>query len=114
MRPRLVWAYRKPRRWSIDYLDTSPAMKNTVLNLGRGLFAWLLLSVCLLPANAQSAPAARPNDQTQPTSRSQHPLPERAPAVEEAPAIGEVVIDARGPIVTVYETIAGHTPEQRA
>jgi small-conductance mechanosensitive channel len=73
----------------------------------RGSKIVLLLALFSVNAAAQAAPAAATTE-AQP-SESTQPFP-----AEERPAPGQVLIEGRGPILTVYETVGGRTPEQRA
>ena len=78
-------------------------MKSRITILGGGKMILLLAALCLSPTahGAETTPEQPPS--------SAQPSPE-----ELEPERGEVVIDGRGPIVTVYETVAGRTPEERA
>jgi small-conductance mechanosensitive channel len=81
-------------------------MRNKIISV-RGGNLVLLLAMFWVNAAAQSAPPAattqaQPSDNTQPS------------AAEDIPQPGQVLIEGRGPILTVYETVAGHTPEERA
>ena len=71
------------------------------------LACWLLL-VCLLHADTHEEPANAPITQTSPSSSDQ------GSPKEEGTSPGQVVIEDHGPILTVYETVGGRTPEQRA
>jgi small-conductance mechanosensitive channel len=73
----------------------------------RGARIVLLLAVLCLNAAAQSAPPEPTTEAQPPESTEQFPA-------EERPAPGQVVIEGRGPILTVYETVGGRTPEERA
>jgi hypothetical protein len=81
------------------------AMEKRIITI-RGAKIVLLLAVFCLSAAAQSKPAAVTSEA--PPSESTQPFP-----AEERPAPGHVSIEGRGPILTVYETVAGHTPEER-
>jgi len=73
----------------------------------RGAKIVVLLALFCFSAAAQSAPPAATTEAQPAESTQESPLDER-------PAPAEVVIEGRGPILTVYETVAGHTPEERA
>ncbi|HXY06657.1 MAG TPA: hypothetical protein VEI52_02290, partial [Terriglobales bacterium] len=72
----------------------------------RGAKIVVLLALFCFSAAAQSAPPAATTEAQPAESTQESPLDER-------PAPAEVVIEGRGPILTVYETVAGHTPEER-
>jgi len=78
-------------------------MRNRIAILGGGKMILLLTVLCL-------SPAARGRE----TTPGQPPSSAPPPPEELQPEGGEVVIDGRGPIVTVYETVAGRTPQDRA
>jgi len=82
------------------------AMGKRIITI-RGARIVLLLAVFCVSAAAQSEPAAATTE-AQPSESS-----EQFPA-EERPAPGQVLIEGRGPILTVYETVGGHTPQERA
>jgi small-conductance mechanosensitive channel len=82
------------------------AMGKRIITI-RGAKILLFLAVFCLNAAAQSEPSAA-TTQAQPTEITQ-----QSPA-EEQPAPGRVVVEGRGPILTVYETVAGRTPQERA
>jgi len=73
----------------------------------RGAKIVVLLALFCFSAAAQSAPPAATTEAQPAESTQESPLDER-------PAPAEVLIEGRGPILTVYETVAGHTPEERA
>lgn len=68
----------------------------------------VLLLTCLLTTSAQQTPSNAPAVQASAPSSNQ-----KAPE-EEGPPPGEVMIEGRGPIVTVYETVGHLSPEERA
>ena len=83
-------------------------MKKRASGVSFGIALWLLLhSACLLSAIAQQNPVTLAPTQTQPASGSQE-----SPK-EDINAPGQVVIEGR-PILTVYETVGGLTPQDRA
>jgi small-conductance mechanosensitive channel len=73
----------------------------------RGGAIVLLLALFSLNAPAQTAPADATTEAQPSESTQQFPA-------EERPASGQVVIEGRGPILTVYETVGGRTPVERA
>ena len=82
-------------------------MKKRASGVSFGIALWLLLhSACLLSAIAQQNPVTLAPTQTQPASGSQE-----SPK-EDINAPGQVVIEGR-PILTVYETVGGLTPQDR-
>ena len=78
-------------------------MSNRITILGGGKMVLLFAALCLSPA----APGAE-------TTPAQPPSSAQSSPEELELERGDVVIDGRGPIVTVYETIAGRTPQDRA
>ena len=80
-------------------------MKTKTILVGFGSLVLLLSPVYFSLAAEQTPPAASTQNQSGNSQRS----PE-----EETPPPGQVVIEGRGPILTVYETVAGRTPEERA
>jgi len=72
----------------------------------RGSKIVLLLALFSVNAAAQTAPAAATTEAEPSESAQQFP--------EEQPGPGEVLIEGRGPILRVYETVGGRTPEERA
>src|SRR5271154_857420 len=83
------------------------AMKNKIIGICFALIVLLLLPVCLLSQTAQEKSSSKPTVQTQPDSS-----PQESPEEGAAPQ-GQVEIEGR-PILTVYETVTGRTPDQRA
>jgi small-conductance mechanosensitive channel len=81
------------------------AMRKKITILRGGKIV-LLLSVFCLSAAAYGTDAAQVQAQTSDSTQE-------SPA-EDVATPGQVVIEGRGPILTVYATVAGHTPEQRA
>ena len=84
-------------------------MKNRIIGICLGLFVLLLPPVCLPAENAQQESPAQPTAQAQ----AQPASAQQAPPDEEPTPPAQVTIEGR-PILTVYETITGRTPEQRA
>jgi small-conductance mechanosensitive channel len=83
------------------------AMKNKIIGICFGLVVLTLLPVCLRPQTVQEKAPTQPTAEAQPASGPQEP-PE-----EETTPHGLVVIEGR-PILIVYETVTGRTPDQRA
>lgn len=82
-------------------------MKYRIIGICFGVIVLLLLPVCLLPQTVSQESPAQPAPQAQSASSPEEALE------EETPPQGQVVIEGR-PILIVYETITGRTPDQRA
>jgi len=80
-------------------------MKNRLPTSSFGTLMLLLVLMVFSPAIAQTAPATT----TASPSENGPQSPE-----EENVQPGQVIIEGRGPILTVYETVAGRSPEERA
>ena len=80
-------------------------MNNRLVTSGFGTAMLLLALTAFPPAIAQTAPAT--------TEAAPSNIALQSPE-EENVQPGQVIIEGRGPILTVYETIAGRTPEERA
>jgi len=85
-------------------------MKRTI---GESFATIVFLSVVSLFPSTLRAQQATPANSTS-TQTPASKIADQTPPVDEGQPSGEVVIDARGPIVTVYETVTGRTPQQRA
>src|SRR5271165_5655755 len=83
------------------------AMKYRIIGICFGVIVVLLLPVCLLPQTVSQESPAQPAAQAQSASSPEEALE------EETPPQGQVVIEGR-PILIVYETITGRTPDERA
>jgi small-conductance mechanosensitive channel len=83
------------------------AMKSKIIGICLGIIAPMLLPACLLAQATQDEPQAQP---TAPAHRAGSP--QESPEEETTPQ-GQVIIEGR-PILTVYETITGRTPDERA
>jgi len=82
-------------------------MKKRANGVSFGIALWLVLhSACSLPALAQQNRVTPAPTQTQPASSQESPQ-------EDINSPGEVVIEGR-PILIVYETLGGLTPQDRA
>ena len=80
-------------------------MNRRITTVSFGVATCFIFLFCLLPVNAQDkqpVPSAPPANAVQ-----------ESPEEEGVPA-GQVVIEGRGPILTVYETVGGRSPQERA
>lgn len=84
-------------------------MKKRLVSLSLALLFWVLLdSLCPMSSLAQQ------NFSAPPATQNQHASPEPSLPVEGVAQPAQVTIEGRGPILTVFETVGGLTPEQRA
>ncbi len=83
------------------------AMKNKIIGICFAFIVLLLPPVRLLPQTAQEKSPAKPTIQAQSDSS-----PQESPDEGMKPQ-GQVEIEGR-PILIVYETVTGRTPDQRA
>ena len=83
-------------------------MKHRITSVSFGIAACFISLFCLFPVNAQNKEPIRVSAQTQPAN-SAHDSPK-----EESTPAGQVVIEGHGPILTVYETVGGRSPQERA
>lgn len=81
--------------------------KNKTTLVGFGSMLLLLLLADFSPLAAQIPPPATTQAQT---AGNDQEFPEE----EISPPPGQVVVEGRGPILTVYEAVGGLTPEERA
>jgi len=82
-------------------------MKHRICTVSFSVLACSLLLVCWFHADTQQAPANAPITQSPASGDQGSPK-------EEETSPGQVVIEDHGPILTVYESVGGRTPEQRA
>lgn len=83
-----------------------PVKKNQTILVGFGSVIFLLLPASFSPLAAQIPPPA--------ATQAQPPASLQESPEEESNPPGQVIVEGRGPILTVYESVGGLTPEERA